>query len=387
MQPLQIESMETTGRSAPRGAIPAGFRLGTKAVSFAPIVSALRPNRPIAPAKSTVICPAETRIEQSAIYLPGEPDRILGCDQFTTIEQQKTKILGGPSVHAATIEHQLNDVLFADGTLYHGVGRLSFRRGRRRAIIAGDIPAVEHGALVSSWVAEKFFGHWMRDSLLTERLASMLDRTAVAPPRTPWTHEPGYRQLTGLQVLQPQALIARKMSVFQDFGLNSHVIERLGWIRNQIRRAMLDEKAPRFVYVRRKAGGGGRTMIGEEDFCQELEKLGFVSVEPEEANVPQIVNTIGNADLVITVEGSHQNHALMAMKPGATLLTIEPPQRFNALIKPYMNAMGIHWAFMVADPTENAFRVPMDRLQRTMDLIDSELRLPERQFTSGTAAA
>ena len=99
----------------------------------------------------------------------------------------------------------------------------------------------------------------------------------------------------------------------------------------------------------------------------ELCRLGFEIVSPEAEAPRRIVEKLAEAEIAILVEGSAQNHCLLAMPPGATLLTIQPPTRFNALSKTFADAIGLRWGFVVAGPDPEGFRLPVDRLLRTID--------------------
>jgi hypothetical protein len=69
------------------------------------------------------------------------------------------------------------------------------------------------------------------------------------------------------------------------------------------------------------------------------------------------------------VEGSVQNHCLLAMPTGSTLLAIQPPKRFNAFSKTFADLLGINWAYVVAEPDENGFRLSVKRLLETLDVV------------------
>lgn len=71
---------------------------------------------------------------------------------------------------------------------------------------------------------------------------------------------------------------------------------------------------------------------------------------------------LNRARIAIAVEGSSLMHALLMMPERAALLTIQPPQRFNNVLKGYADALGLRYAFTVADVARDGFHLPFSRL-------------------------
>ena len=80
-----------------------------------------------------------------------------------------------------------------------------------------------------------------------------------------------------------------------------------------------------------------------------------------------MVTKICTAEIAIAVEGSAQDHCLIAMPSGSTFIAIQPPTLFNAWGKTHADAIGINWAYVVADSHHDGFVLPVDRLLRTID--------------------
>jgi hypothetical protein len=71
--------------------------------------------------------------------------------------------------------------------------------------------------------------------------------------------------------------------------------------------------------------------------------------------------------MAITIEGSVQNHCWVAMPPRSTFVVIQPPTRFNSSGKMRADAIGINYAYVVADAHADGFYLPTGRLLQTID--------------------
>lgn len=85
-----------------------------------------------------------------------------------------------------------------------------------------------------------------------------------------------------------------------------------------------------------------------------------------------IVKCFSNARLVISVEGSHQSHAVIAMPSGGVLLTIQPPTGVNlAAYKFFCDYKDIRSAFIIGDRTKDGFDVDITRLSRLLEIVSA----------------
>ena len=62
--------------------------------------------------------------------------------------------------------------------------------------------------------------------------------------------------------------------------------------------------------------------------------------------------------MVVGVEGSQLSVPLLALRPGAGLLLIQPPQQVNGIYKGISDALGVRVAMIVAEEDgDGAFRI------------------------------
>ena len=117
--------------------------------------------------------------------------------------------------------------------------------------------------------------------------------------------------------------------------------------------------------------GDRRLLVNEHEMADVLGRRGFNILDPERLSVAEIMGSALGAEIVCGVEGSHLVHGLFSMADSAAMLVIQPPHRFNNLFKDYTDCLGMRYAFVVAEPQDDGFAVDVDRLGRTLDLIEN----------------
>jgi capsular polysaccharide biosynthesis protein len=113
--------------------------------------------------------------------------------------------------------------------------------------------------------------------------------------------------------------------------------------------------------------GTKRSLINSSEVHEALVRLGFDIVHPELETARGLAEKLCGVEIAIAVEGSAQDHCWLTMPRQSTFVAILPPTRFNAHGKMRADAIGINWAYVVADPHPNGFCLPTDRLLRTID--------------------
>jgi capsular polysaccharide biosynthesis protein len=101
-----------------------------------------------------------------------------------------------------------------------------------------------------------------------------------------------------------------------------------------------------------------------------MAEYGFTILEPERMRVDEVAAALYGANVVAGVEGSQLSHSLLGAADGATMLTLQPPQRFAAPLKRYSEAIGFRWGFLIGEQqSHDVWRVNVDDLRRTLDLL------------------
>jgi hypothetical protein len=220
--------------------------------------------------------------------------------------------------------------------------------------------------LCTDYFIDRYFGHWASDGLVLELLAAQRSISGLKLAGTPWLHEPGYRELVGLKVKQSHHARIERLWIIDDSGINDGWISRIEELRRRVR-SVVAPKGPKRVMLTRGMLGTKRNLVNSSEVHEALNRLGFDIVNPELETARGIAEKLCGAGIAIAVEGSAQNHCWLAMPGESTFVAIQPPTRFNTWAKVTADAVGINFAFVVADPHPDGFCLPTDRLLRTID--------------------
>jgi capsular polysaccharide biosynthesis protein len=191
----------------------------------------------------------------------------------------------------------------------------------------------------------------------------------LSPIRHQWTHEPWYRSTLDLHSNAKNAVIINSLIIFDDYGLNFDRIRRLNSMRFNVRNAINSNKKYKFVYLKRDDVTPQRKLQNSRDFEEFLLRRDFSIISPETDSLDSILEHVYDADIIVLTEGSAQNHVLLSAKEGAIILTIQPPRRFNAMIRSYFVALGMKWVYFVGDDQLDGFSVDLKRLEKLINKI------------------
>jgi hypothetical protein len=73
--------------------------------------------------------------------------------------------------------------------------------------------------------------------------------------------------------------------------------------------------------------------------------------------------------MVISCEGSHLSHAIYTMADDATLLVLQPPERFSLAFKAFTDRLDMRFAFVVGRPCPDGFEIDLDELSGFLDTL------------------
>ena len=312
------------------------------------------------------ISPAVNRPQPAAIALPGEFDRVLSVQEDTSITAELNRIRPRERSHGATVAYRIDNAVFGDGALYYGGGYEVIRSRTGRLLLPHNAEVFTELQLCTNYVIDRYFGHWLMDGLCSELLAEQRSVPALTTTRTPWLHEPRYREITGLKALRSHNARVERLWVVDDRGINHSLISRINQLRERLR-SRRPRSGPRHVMLTRGVLGTKRNLVNSIEVHEALMRHGFEIIDPEKEEVHGIIEKLSAAEIAIAVEGSTQNHCWLAMRSGSTFIAIQPPTRFNAHGKMRADALGINWAYVVADAHPDGFCLPVDRLLRTID--------------------
>jgi len=325
-----------------------------------------------AAAAADVLCPQETTVGEPAVYLDGQLDKIVRVQDETTLDIEMARIKGGRRLHAPTIAYRIDSPVLLDGALYKGrnnrliapPGTVRFRDKEPRHF--------KTAALSSSYVGIKYFGHWLRDDCSTYLLAKdQGDPLCIRSPE--WPDKAAYADLFEQDWSATDRAFIDRLTVLQDFSQNSLKRKRYEVLRTMVRRRTKPANPGGIVYLRRGAGGKPRILENEDALIDALANRGVTVLMAEETSVEAILSALLDAGILITVEGSQQEHAAFALSEQGGVIALQPPDRFNNLVKDWAECLGMAYGFVVGDRVEKGFSIDISAVLRTIDLVFGRL--------------
>lgn len=314
--------------------------------------------------------PASITEHSAIIQLPDEAERIIAFQGPEKRAEYVRYSSNGQTTHLPTIARFYRRATIANGVVYANKSfeTLVQSTGGKRISFSGTSENLSNQLLATNWVAEKYFGHWLRDGLGLELLAQTKKIDALGITREPWQHEAGYRDLVKLSLHRTALARIEGLWIVDDCPMNHGRIDRMRELRRRIRASAAPHTSPAPVFIRRDSGAS-RQLLNQDAIADALARRGFTIISPESETVASLVASLHNAPLVISVEGSALNHAVMAMADRGAMLLIQPPRRVTCLQKNNMEWTGLRMAHTVADDHGSGFTLSEDRLMRVCDLI------------------
>lgn len=281
------------------------------------------------------------------------------------------RLRGEPIRQGESRAYRLRDVLIADGTLMTRGARVAVTNGPRRWMLRNSPVELSEATFCSTYVTERYFGHWLRDGLSHEMWAHDHGSHPIVLPTPPARiHERGYRELSGLQAEHVDHAHVESLWYLEDHELSPDRIDRSKRVRALIRGGVPAD-GPSHVFLSRGKTGLGRVLTNEAELQAALVRRGFALLTPETSSPAEIARTLASARVVVSPEGSAKAHAAMAMPEGGAMVVLQPPLHFNMVYKTIADALDIRFAFTVGDVVgPESFTQPVDRLERLLDLVE-----------------
>ena len=131
------------------------------------------------------LCAAERVEALPAVYLPEQLEKITGAPPESTRELEIELATCRTVTHAATIAYHIRDAVLIDGQIY--AKELKFPLRDSGFIASGPAgPAYfKKAALASSFLGNRYFGHWLRDDCTTYLLAEQFSKPLCVEPSFP----------------------------------------------------------------------------------------------------------------------------------------------------------------------------------------------------------
>lgn len=321
--------------------------------------------------KKEVICPAEIIPGKKAKFLDGQFEKIINFHYESSLELEQKRVMGHDREHHETIAWHIRDITLHSNRMYKSGFVSHFPTDYRKFESSANSHASSY-ALCTSWAGIKYFGHWLHDDVVTYEIAKKYG-DVISLPTAPWSDKDAYTKYFDQNWNNHLYGKIHSLVIFQDYSQNSNKVARYQALRKKIRRKLSEAETnqDKLVYLRRGATGKNRRILeNEDDLINSLDKKGFIVVDIEKHSGHEIVEQMLGANLVVTLEGSQQTHALYTLKDRGALINITPPELFTAVAKDWTEAIGFDFGFLLGDKSEKGFTVNIDNLFKTIDLVN-----------------
>ena len=94
-------------------------------------------------------------------------------------------------------------------------------------------------------------------------------------------------------------------------------------------------------------------------------------VELEGSSVQDLADRLADARRIVSVEGSHINHAYFLAPAGVSVLALMPDDRFSLVHSGRSRGFGARFGFSVVRNSGNGYLVDVDAVLRTLDLMEN----------------
>ena len=319
-------------------------------------------------ARSWPLAPGCTQHEPPALFEASDTARILGVAESSTLALQMSRVSGGLRQHAPTMAYRIRSASLCNGHVVRPNMVYRVGAGPMPWFASPSRPQLEAAVLACTAFGVKYFGHWLMDDMpLTLAARHLGEPISVLDHLS--DHQQAYAALLGTEARSLLDAQIKELIVIDDVGQNSFKSQRLEELRSRLLKrypAALSTK----VMILRKNTGKSRLLVNEMEIAERLAEQGFRILSPLEVCAEELVQACLGAQVVVGVEGSHLTHALVCMPPGGTLITLQPPHRFDAVIKDWCDCRQIRFGFVVGQPVQDGgFVVNYDQIDRLLQRV------------------
>ena len=285
-------------------------------------------------------------------------------------------MLGGQTIrHEPTCAYKLKDVWMLDGCLHKGLHRFVMFHHSKLKPRLRYLPSIivdteiTDAAIYNTYDGYTYFFDWLFDDCSMYPLAAS-EGVPVTSKVCSYADAPEYESIFDMNPVKTHAAYL-KNAVFLDDNCGNSESKHKRFVahRSKLLKKYPGAKHPG-VFILRGQTGVSRQLINEIELAETLrDTYGFRIVDVAKQSASEILSACVGAQMLIGIEGSHMSHGLMVLEPETSILILQPPYRFTAVLKLAADMAGIHYGFVVGIPKGDSFYVDVADVQRTIDLL------------------
>lgn len=301
--------------------------------------------------------------------LPGMLDRVThGVAGHSTASQELAVATAAVFVHAPVVRYTLRDSLVHRGGVEYAGGFVAKSRKLLDRLPLEPIATEARKSYCMSLVSHIYFGHWLTDACATALLADEAG-DVILDARPDWPDTAIYARAFGLRATPAAAMRVAELQLYSDFSQGASKRRRYDTLKQRLRQSVrMDAGESRPVFLKRGASGVARPIAGEAALCERLAAAGYDIIDLAATDFNERYRRLAAASIVVTVDGSHVNHAFFAMRAGAGVVSLIPSDRFTMRERGVAHGFGLNYGCVVMQPSEAGYVADPEEIFRTVDL-------------------
>jgi hypothetical protein len=318
--------------------------------------------------RNDILYPKVTETIRPAVFLAGQIERITGTLPYFNLERVIKDATTPTVTHGPTVAFYVKNAVLLDGAVYAGHYKHTIADKSLFDTVAREACHLQIAALASSYMGTKYFGHWLRDDCVQYELAQSM-APVLCVRRPAFNHQQAYQSYFNQNWTPTDRALIDELIIFQDFAQNRLKRSRYKALRDRIRTQFHSNNERQYIYLRRGHTGSPRTVENENEILEALVAQDFAVVDVETDELSHIINTLLNAKLVISVEGSHIAHCAFTCPDDCGFLVLQPPDRFSMTHRNWAGPLGMPFGFVVGTLGDRGYRFCPKEIVHTVDMM------------------
>lgn len=275
----------------------------------------------------------------------------------------------------ATTVHRFRNLRISQGSIYSDSGHIQLRKHQPHTFGRETPEVIDRPvALSCNRPSTSVYGHFAVEQMTRELMAEDMGLPAVTlPSLKPFWHEEQLRGALGLGAQKLDSAVLDDGWVFIDRPKNHYFAERFERIRARL--GARPTPGDKLVYLRRGDTAAEKREIRNQDAFEEaLAALGFETIEATNPDLEQIAETLSQARITCTIEGSQAAHHFLYAPRGAALLVLMPSDRFNHIWKEVGDLLDMPFGFVLGQVTgAQEYDYPVAKLETVLNRLEGRI--------------